>query len=372
MVVGGDDGTANKIRWLTRLSAARLRSGSAGRQMASAMAPAMEALSLIGMTLPVDAEAAAKSTALLLRGGQVTLPAPRVSSKPKIEAAGKARFKRLARKATQGASVAAPDAKPMQTKVEKFDLHEKTQPQWMVLAELHLLLASAAHAAGKWALADYATVASLRLLEGRGKYTSSEDAIGGSMDADAALSQIGFEGGGLQSLGEGEVYQNEDEAALAARVHSAVAACARRLGVADWAEQHREQASTALSVLAKKTEAAAGCAANTGGRLPRDLTSAEWETHVSLAKSHLACANLDEGLNELIASSRYSHAAGVEEGRTEEALHAASWLQVQKQTSHHHHGRSFGFVAREVSDRSLVRQGFLGEWSGAGARMVRR
>ena len=271
--------------------------------------------------------------------------------------------------------MAAADGKSKKTKVEKFDLHEKKQPQWMVLAELHLLLASAAHAAGQWALADYATVASLRLLEGRGKSRSTGGVMGGDQigsfgpaDARVALSQIGFEGGFEHSLGQGEVYQNEEEAALAARIHSAVAACARRLGVADWAKEHREQAGVALTVLAKKTEAAAGTAANTGGRLPRDLTSAEWETHVSLGKSHLACANLDDGLNELIASSRYSHAAGVEEGRTEEvrsyivvSLPFLPWpLGLSLRDCLWNHA---GAARRELA-------GLLGERTRAGARMV--
>lgn len=51
----------------------------------------------------------------------------------------------------------------------------------------------------------------------------------------------------------------------------------------------------------------AGGTAKPDGELRRELLEAEWETHRNLAQCHLASASLDDGLEAIIASSRYSH-----------------------------------------------------------------
>jgi class 3 adenylate cyclase len=258
----GEDSETNRIRWLKRLAAARLRCGRDGRELAAALAPTVEALRLCEMTLPADKEGAAANTSLLLRGGQVAIPSPKPSKKPVVASAGKMRFKRLARKATQknaGMSHVA-DAATAKKKSDMSAFHETTaEPRWMSLTELHLLLASSAQAAGMWALQNYATVAALRLLEARGQMQSGRVAAGGV--GALALTNVGFGSstagaGGYSSLSGGERYQTEAEAALAARVHSAVAANARQLGVPEWAHEQRELAQGALDALASKTEAA--------------------------------------------------------------------------------------------------------------------
>jgi len=132
-------------------------------------------------------------------------------------------------------------------------------PRWMILTELHLLLASSAQAAGMWALHNYATVASLRLLEARGQTSSGG---GEAARIGLALTNVGFgsptgsTGGYSVPTATGDLHRSEEEAALAARVHSAVAASARRLGVPDWEQEQRKLAQGALKALSARTEAA--------------------------------------------------------------------------------------------------------------------
>ena len=162
-----------RVRWMARLAAARLRSSRDEREMATALQPVIETLSLCGMQLPVDPDEAAANASVLLRGGQIAIPAAKPVLKPVGPSDSKLRFRRLARKARrimlgcQGhcrVSSGQEKTEPIAALQEDSAL-----PRWMMLTDLHLLLASSARAAGMWALHNYATVASLRLLEARGR-----------------------------------------------------------------------------------------------------------------------------------------------------------------------------------------------------------
>ena len=229
--------------------------------MVNALQPVLEALRLCEMHLPTDAQAATASASLLLRGGQIAIPAPKPSVKRAGPSASKLRFRRLARKATQNraematAKAESPEVKKKVKTIPRLQ-EATTLPRWIVLTELHLLLASSAHAAGMWALRNYATVASLRLLEARGQTVSAGGDV--ARMGTHELSNVGFgspDGGYSMQIGEGRPYGSDAETALAARVYSAVAASARQLGVPEWAEEQHRLAQQALGELAERTEA---------------------------------------------------------------------------------------------------------------------
>ena len=255
-----------RIRWMTRFASAKLRSSRDGTEMATALLPVLEALRLCEMQLPVDAAEAAASASLLLRGGQVAIPAPKPSRKPVGPSATKLRFRRAVRKSQNHAGTVKEIAVSAVAKKEDeaaAAFQENTVlPRWMILTELHLLLSSAAQAAGMWALHNYATVASLRLLEARGQTNSAGAEAARIGAARLALTNVGF-GSPTGSTGAysvptaiADLYQSAAEAALAARVHSAVAASARRLSVPDWEKEQRKLAQGALKALSARTEAA--------------------------------------------------------------------------------------------------------------------
>jgi hypothetical protein len=253
---------------MARFAAAKLRSSRDGREMATALQPVIETLNLCEMQLPVGPEETAANTSLLLRGGQVAIPAAKPSLKPAGPSASKLRFRRLARKATQNHAgmvkeIAESAVAKKKTEATAALQEDSVIPRWMMLTDLHLLLATSAQAAGMWALHNYATVASLRLLEARGQ-TFSAGGEAARMGA-LALTNAGFgspagsTGAYGASTGAGDLYQSAAEAALAARVHSAVAASARQLGVPEWAHEQNKLAQAALEALSARTGAGVSC-----------------------------------------------------------------------------------------------------------------
>ena len=258
-----DTNESVRIRWMTRFASAKVRSSRDGTEMATALLPVLEALRLCEMQLPLDAAEAAASTSLLLRGGQVTIPAPKPSRKPVGPSATKLRFRRAVRKSQNHgrmvSEIAASAVAKKEAEAAAAFQENTVLPRWMILTELHLLLASSAQAAGMWALHNYATVASLRLLEARGQTGSGG---GEAARIGLALTNVGFgspvgsTGGYSAPTATGDLHRSEEEAALAARVHSAVAASARRLGVPDWEQEQRKLAQGALKALSARTEAA--------------------------------------------------------------------------------------------------------------------